>query len=321
MSPSTPQPPEVLLLRPLLPSFDAALSGKFRFVKTWESPLPLHDYLAQRAASIRVLLCSSLQPVPPDVIDRLPALKLIVGSSVGLDHIDLAACRRLGIAVTNAGSVFTDDTADYAVGLLIDVLRHISASDRYVRQGFWPLMGDYPFSSKLSGKRVGIVGLGSIGSAIAKRLEAFGCPILYHSRTMKQSVSYKYFANVCDLASESDILIISCALTDETFHIIDKKVMLALGKHGVIINVGRGPLIDEKELVKCLMQGEIGGAGLDVFENEPVVPEELFKMDNVVLSGHSAVLTPESFHDLLELITANLEAFFSNKPLASPVAL
>ncbi|URE16756.1 Glyoxylate [Musa troglodytarum] len=173
---------------------------------------------------------------------------------------------------------------------------------------------------QLGGKRVGIVGLGSIGSAIAKRLEAFGCPILYHSRTRKPSVSYKYFGNVRDLASESDILIISCALTAETFHIIDKQVMLAVGRRGIIINVGRGALIDEKELVKCLMQGEIAGAGLDVFENEPVVPKELFHMDNVVLSSHKAIATPESLRNLCDLVSANLEAFFSNQPLVSPIS-
>ena len=173
---------------------------------------------------------------------------------------------------------------------------------------------------QLGGKRVGIVGLGSIGSAVARRLGAFGCTILYHSKRKKPSVSYKFFSNVTDLAAESDVLITTCALTDETHHIIDKEVMLALGKDGIIINVGRGALVDEKELVRCLMEGEIGGAGLDVFKNEPVVPQELFHMDNVVLTHHQAVFTPESFDGLLEVVMGNLEAFFSNKPLLTPIS-
>ncbi|XP_077221826.1 glyoxylate/hydroxypyruvate reductase HPR3-like [Tasmannia lanceolata] len=172
---------------------------------------------------------------------------------------------------------------------------------------------------QLGGKRVGIVGLGSIGSEIAKRLEAFGCVISYHSRKKKPSVPFPYVDNVCDLASKSDIIIVCGALTGETFHIINKDVLTALGKEGVIINVGCGALVDEKELVQFLVRKEIGGAGLDVFENEPNVPQGLFGMDNVVLSPHKVVLTPEAFSALLQLTMANLEAFFANKPLFSPV--
>ncbi|KAK2989125.1 hypothetical protein RJ640_027199 [Escallonia rubra] len=172
---------------------------------------------------------------------------------------------------------------------------------------------------QLGGKRVGIVGLGSIGSRIATRLEAFGCVIAYNSRNKKASVPFPYYANVHDLAASSDALIICCALSNETHHIINKDVMAALGKKGVIVNIGRGALVDEKELVQFLVRNEIGGAGLDVFENEPVVPEELYALDNVVLSPHKAVATPESFAAVQEVIIGNLEAFFSNKPLLSQV--
>ena len=172
---------------------------------------------------------------------------------------------------------------------------------------------------QLGGKRVGIVGLGNIGSEVAKRLVAFGCAIAYNSRKKRSSVSFPYYADVCDLAANSDILVICCALTSETHHIINKDVMTALGKEGVIINVGRGSLINEKELVQFLVEGQIRGAGLDVFENEPIVPRELLELDNVVLSPHNAVVTPEAFEALQELAIANLEAFFSNKPLLSPI--
>ncbi|KAJ6833061.1 putative glyoxylate/hydroxypyruvate reductase HPR3 isoform X2 [Iris pallida] len=309
----------VLLLRPLFPSFYSTLSQKFRFLKPWESPLPLGEFLSAHARSVRVILCSGPSPVDAETIRSLPRLELVVATGAGVDHVDMDECRRRGIAVTNAGGVFADDSADYAVGLVIDVLRKVSASDRYVRRGLWPASGDYPLGSKVGGKRVGIVGLGNIGGRVAKRLEAFGCIISYFSRRRKSSVSYKYFSNVRDLAAENDVLIASCALTSETHHIIDREVMSALGKEGIIINIGRGALIDEKELVSCLVKGEIWGAGLDVYENEPLVPEELFQLENVVLSRHVAVLTPDSISDMFQLATGNLEAFFSNRELLSPV--
>ncbi|KAM0942861.1 putative oxidoreductase [Dioscorea sansibarensis] len=331
--------PLVLTLRPLFPAFEASLRQHFRFLQPWESPLPTHEFLSANAISVRALLCSGPAPaIDATTLSCLPGLQCVVATSAGVDHIDMDECRRRGIQVTNAGNVFSDDAADYAIGFLIDVLRRISASDRFVRSGLWPIRGDYPLGFKracrrermqekipgvycwLGGKRVGIIGLGSIGSRVAKRLEAFGCTVLYHSRTTRPSLAYKYFSNVCDLAVESDALIVSCALTRETHHIISKDVLLALGKDGVVINIGRGALIDEKELVKCLREGVIGGAGLDVFEDEPNVPKELFVMDNVVLSHHRAIFTPDSFSGLLQLVIDNLKAFFDGRPLLSPVS-
>ena len=171
----------------------------------------------------------------------------------------------------------------------------------------------------MEGKRVGIVGLGSIGLEVAKRLEAFGCIILYNSRKEKPFVSYPFYSNVVELAANNDALVICCELNDQTCHMINKEVMLALGKKWVLINVRRGAIVDEKVMVWCLVQGEIAGAGLDVFENEPDVPKELFAMDNVVLSPHQASLTSESSKALCELLVSNLEAFFSlNNVVLSP---
>ncbi|KMZ71688.1 hypothetical protein ZOSMA_177G00160 [Zostera marina] len=173
----------------------------------------------------------------------------------------------------------------------------------------------------VGGKRIGILGLGSIGSETARRLEAFGCRISYYSRKKKTSVpsSYTYFSDVCELAAHIDVLVVSCALNSETKHIVNKKVLEALGKQGFVINIGRGMLIDEKELVRCLKNSEIAGAGLDVFENEPFVPPEFYQMDNVVLSPHTSVVTEESISAIGELVRANLEAFFSGKPLLSRI--
>ncbi|XP_072956883.1 glyoxylate/hydroxypyruvate reductase HPR3-like [Typha angustifolia] len=314
---------QILLLRPLFPFLDAALSPIYDFLRSWESPLPLPDFLSSHAARCRVILSSGPNPpaVSVEIISLLPELRLVVATSAGVNHIDLDACRRRGVRVANAGSVFSADVADYAVGMAIDVLRRISAADRYVRRGLWALKGGYPLGSKVGGKRIGIVGLGSIGSEVAKRLEAFGCIIMYNSRSQKPSVPYKYFSNVRDLAVESDVLVLSCSLTAETHHLINRDILLALGKNGVLINIGRGALVDEKELVRCLMEGVIGGAGLDVFENEPHVPKELFHMDNVVLSSHRAVITPESIDDLCEVVIGNLEAFFANRELLTPISL
>ncbi|KAB2088755.1 hypothetical protein ERO13_A03G013000v2 [Gossypium hirsutum] len=300
--------------------FGDHLRSQFHVLDPYESPEPYDSFLARHAPSIRALMTMGPTLVSAEFLDRLPVLELIVATSAGLDHIDLPACRSRGIVVTNASSAFAEDAADCAVGLLIDVLRRISAADRFVRGRMWPVKETYPLGFKLGGKRVGIVGLGSIGSEVAKRLSAFGCTIAYTARNKKQSVPIPFYANVRDLAANSDVLVLCCALTKETYHLVNKDVMVALGKEGVIINVGRGSLINEKELVQCLVGGEIGGAGLDVYENEPNVPKELFGLDNVVLSPHSAPATPESFEAVLQLTVGNLKAFFSNKPLVSVVS-
>ncbi|KAL3743670.1 hypothetical protein ACJRO7_018871 [Eucalyptus globulus] len=278
MEPPLRDLPQLLVINP--PAFfnyGDPFAAKFAVLRAWESPLPLPGFLSAHAQSARALLCSGA-----------------------------ARCRRRGMAVANAGEVFSDDVADEAVGLALAVLRRVSAADRFVRRGLWAEEGDFALGSKLAGKRVGIVGLGSIGLQVAKRLEAFGCPVSYNSRTKKPSVSYPFYANVNSQQTQ-------------THHMIDKSVLLALGKDGILINVCRGAIIDEKELVQSLVRGEIRGAGLDVFENEPNVPEELLSLDNVILSPHVAVFTEESFQDLAELMIANLEAFFSNEPLITLV--
>ncbi|KAK6783230.1 hypothetical protein RDI58_021027 [Solanum bulbocastanum] len=318
------QSPETTNLRLLLvhryPRYGKLFLSKLKTRYRVFDPLEESDpSLPPLSGSVRVMLCLGPTPVTSETLDKYPNLECIVGTSAGYDHFDLAECHRRGIRVTGAGDSFSEDAADFAVGLLIDVLRRVSVADRFVRAGSWPVKGSFPLGSKVGGKRVGIVGLGSIGSRVGKRLEAFGCSIAYTSKRMKRNVSFPFHSNVHDLAINSDILILSCALTKETHHIVGKEVLTALGKEGIVINVGRGALIDEKELVQYLKRGEISGAGLDVYENEPHVPKELFGLDNVVLSPHVAVVTPESFKALEELFTYNLEAFFSNKPLRAQI--
>ncbi|XP_027162213.1 glyoxylate/hydroxypyruvate reductase HPR3 [Coffea eugenioides] len=313
--------PQVLVLGPpsIFRIYEKHLSQKFMLLKPWESPIPLEEFLSIHAQNTTAVLTSSVVAYLSSALRLLPSVRLVVTSSVGPDHIDLKECRRRGISVAYASSVFSADVADLAVGLWVDVLRKISAANCFLKTGLWPVKGDYPLATKLGGKRVGIIGLGRIGQEVAKRLEAFGCKISYQSREKKPSVSYPFYTDVCELASNSDVLIICCALNDQTYHLINREVLQALGRQGVIINAARGAIIDEKALVQFLQEGKIAGAGLDVFEHEPNVPEELLELDNVVFSPHSAVFTEESCKDLYDLVVGNLEAFFSNKPLLSPV--
>ncbi|KAL6650224.1 hypothetical protein ACP70R_009149 [Stipagrostis hirtigluma subsp. patula] len=326
-SPASGEPPilpALLLLRTSDASLAAALRQRFRVLDSFASGQPIPAFLAAAAAATdppraAVVVAGGVVRVDAAFLDAVPSLRCVVNTGTGVDHVDLHECARRGVAVANSGTVYSVDVADHAVGMLIDLLRRVSAAERFVRRGLWPVQGDYPLGSKLGGKRVGIIGLGSIGSLIAKRLQAFGCVIYYNSRRPKDSVSYKYFPNVLDLASESDVLIVACALNKETRHIINKDVLESLGKDGIIINIGRGANIDEPELIKALKEGRIAGAGLDVFENEPKVPAELQSMNNVVLTPHIAVFTWESKSDMCDNTIANLQAFFSGKPLLTPV--
>ncbi|CAN6247869.1 unnamed protein product [Urochloa humidicola] len=313
-APSAEDKPLVLLAQLPFPPFAAVLEGRYRCVLAVDA-----DEVT--AAEARVLLVPGLKVVTAELIDRLPALELVVATSVGVDHVDLDACRRRGLAVTNAGGAFSVDSADYAVGLIVAVLRRVAAADAYVRRGRWATHGDYPLATKVSGKRIGIVGLGRIGSLVARRLAAFGCTVAYNSRSPKPAAPYAFFPTVVGLAAASDVLVLSCALTEETRRVVNREVMEALGERGVLVNVGRGGLVDEPELVRCLREGVIGGAGLDVYDREPHVPPELLEMENVVLSGHRAVLTAESIAAVVDVVAGNLEAFFAGRPLLSPVTL
>ncbi|KAK9056223.1 hypothetical protein SSX86_027313 [Deinandra increscens subsp. villosa] len=309
--------PNVLLLGPpsVFKSYERQFSEKFHFLKPKESSIPLHQFLSNHAGSVKAAFCSASVPITSDILQILPELRFIMTSSAGINHIDLHECRKRGVKVANAGPIFSEDAADMAVGLLIDVLRKVSAANRFVKAGLWQQNGVYPLGLKLGGKRVGIVGLGSIGSDVAKRLNSFGCIISYTSRNKKAHVKFPFCLTIQELAAKSEILVVCCALTDQTHHMIDKNVILALGKNGIIINIARGAIINEKDLLDCLQKGEIGGVGLDVFEHEPDVPEQFFELDNVVMTPHHAVMTEESFRNIYELVVGNLDAFFSNTPL------
>ncbi|KAJ0962575.1 hypothetical protein J5N97_027697 [Dioscorea zingiberensis] len=310
----------VLLTVPMNQYLEEELDSRYNLFRLWETPPESRlDFLRAHAGSIHALVGDTNVVADAETIDALPRLEIVSTFSVGLDKIDLHKCRERGIRVTNTPDVLTDDVADLAIGLAIAVLRRIPQADRYVRCGSWKAKGNYQLTTKFSGKPVGIIGLGRIGMAVAKRAEAFGCSISYHSRSEKPDTNYKYYSNVLDLAANCQVLIVACSLTPETRHIVNREVMDTLGPKGVLVNIGRGQHVDEPELVKALVEGRLGAAAIDVFEQEPLVPEELFGLDNVVISPHAGSDTLETCKAMADLVLQNLEAHSSSKPLLTPV--
>lgn len=307
----------MLMPCPMNTYLEAELSKRYNLFRFWNFP-DRAEFLSQNAGSIRAVVGNAFAGADAALIDALPKLEIVASFSVGLDKIDLGKCKEKGIRVTNTPDVLTDDVADLAIGLMLAVLRRVPQCDQYVRDGLWK-KGDFRLTTRFSGKTVGIIGLGRIGAAIAKRAEAFDCPIAYYSRTKKADSTYTYYPSVVELASNCDILVVACALTAETRHIVNREVMEALGPKGYLINIGRGPHVDEPELVSALAEGRLGGAGLDVYENEPHVPEELCKLDNVVLLPHVGSGTEETRKDMADIVLGNLEAHFSGKPLLTAV--
>ena len=270
------------------------------------------------APRIRAIAASGESKVPRELIAQLPALEMISVFGVGYDGIDVAAARERGIAVTHTPNVLNDEVADLALGLMLAVARRIPEADRYVREGKWP-GGPMPLARKVSGARLGIVGLGRIGAAIARRAAAFDMSIAYTARSEKAGVGYRYFPSAAALAAQVDFLVVITPGGAGTRKLIDAEVLRALGKQGYLINVARGSVVDETALVEALQNGTIAGAGLDVFENEPNVPAELRTMDNVVLTPHVGSATWQTRRAMADLAFGNLEAHFAGKPLLSPV--
>uniref|UniRef100_A0ACD5VC26 Uncharacterized protein n=1 Tax=Avena sativa TaxID=4498 RepID=A0ACD5VC26_AVESA len=294
----------VLLLHPMNAYLEQELDRRFRLIRLWDSPPDARaDFLRSNAPAIRAVVGNAGYNADAALIDALPSLEIVASFSVGIDRVDLAKCRERGIRVTNTPDVLTDDVADLAVGLAIAALRKIPQADRYVRAGLWKSKGDYTLTTRFSGKRVAILGLGRIGLAVAKRAEAFDCSISYHSRSQKPFPKYRFFTNVVDLAANCDVLIVACSLNPETHHIVSREVIDALGPEGVLINIGRGAHVDEPELVSALLEKRLGAAGLDVFEHEPFVPEQLLGLDNVVLVPHVGSDTVETCMAMADLFS------------------
>jgi hydroxypyruvate reductase len=302
---------DILQLVPLRPEVQRELEARYRVHQK--------DKLDDVASIVRGVVTNGHSGPPPEVIDRLTKLEVICSASVGYDGIPVEYARSKGIPVTNTPEVLNDDVADLAIALMIMAARRLVASDAYVRAGRWPKEGEYPLASRASGKTVGIVGMGRIGKEIGKRAAAMNNTIAYHSRRPVADVPYRYYPDLVALAKDSDFLIVIIPSTPQTQKIIGREVIEALGPNGILVNVARGAVVDEDALVSALVSGRLGGAGLDVFVNEPKVPEVLFGMDNVVLQPHVGSATHETRRAMSQLVLDNLDAQFAGRPLLTPI--
>lgn len=297
---------------------ETGLEDLFEVVR-WDrlDPAGQAAFLRARGAEVRAVATGGHIGCPPAVMAALPALGIVAINGVGVDKVDLTEAARRGISVTNTPDVLTADVADLAVGLAIDLLRGIVQSDRFVRDGRWP-SGERPLGRRVSGRHFGIVGLGRIGRATADRLSAFG-PVRYTGRSAKDA-PYGFEPDLLALADWSDVLILTCPANAQTYRLVDGAVLEALGPQGVLVNVARGSVVDEAALVTALDRKLIAGAALDVFENEPHVPDALRGDGNVVLTPHIASATVECRTAMADLVLGNLRAFLAGEALLTPVA-
>ena len=268
----------------------------------------------------RVVVTTARVGVPSELLDAARRLEAIVSYGAGYDNLDLPRLIERGIRVSTTPDVLSAAVADTAVGLLIDVLRGLTEADRFVREGHWRER-PFPFRRDVTGRRVGIVGLGRIGQAIARRLEGFDCQISYHNRRARPEVPYRYARDVRSLAADADALVIAAPGGPQTRHIVDAEVLRALGPDGVLVNIARGSVVDDDALVAALRDGTIGGAALDVFTDEPHVPAELMALSNVVLTPHLGSATVETRAAMAAGVLANLEAFIERGELVTPLDL
>ena len=267
----------------------------------------------------RALVSFGSVGAPAAIMDALPALELIALFSVGYDKVDVDHTRAKGIRVTNTPDVLTDDTADLAVGLLYATVRNIAANDRLVRSGAWARGKSPALSGRVTGSRIGILGLGRIGRAIARRLEPVAGEILYHNRREAADAPYRYVADPIDFARQCDVIMVATSGGPEAARLVEAAMLDALGPEGVLVNISRGSVVDEDALVRALADGRIAGAGLDVFANEPHVPDALLTMDQVVLQPHQGSATRHTRKAMADLVLANLDAWFAGEPLLTPV--
>ncbi len=256
--------------------------------------------------------------VPRSLLAQLPQAKVVSVFGVGYDGVDVGAAIEFGIPVTHTPDVLTDDVADLAMGLVLSVGRAIPQADQFVRAGLWPA-GPIALARKVSGARMGIVGLGRIGKAIAQRAKAFGMSIAYTARSEKPDSGFTFFPSTLELAAHVDFLVAITPGGTGTRHLINAQVLQALGPRGFLINVARGSVVDESALIEALQKGTIAGAGLDVFAHEPQVPEALWRLSNVVLTPHMASATTETRQAMADLAFANMQAGISGQPLRTPV--
>ncbi len=315
---------DVLMAAPLPPLVRAGLEAKFNVARLWEAgdQTSLIASVASQAriiaTGVPILVEGVSRPIDDAFMALFPRLELIANLGVGYDNIDSAAAARRGIVVTNTPDVLTDETADTAMGLLLCAARQLPQADRYLRAGKW-LDQAFPLSSSLRGRTMGIIGLGRIGSAIARRGEAFGLKIAYHGRHRQPDIPYAFHPTLVELARACDILMIATPGGPATRHLVDAPILDALGPNGIVINIARGGVVDERALINALRERRILSAGLDVFADEPNVPPELLAMDHVVLTPHVGSASGPTRDAMAQLVVDNIVSFASGAGPLTPV--
>jgi len=306
----------ILQIGPLTERFNRGLAAEHEVLRFWEEGAD--ELVNQHAQRIDVVVTSGRFGCTAELIERLPNLQAIISFGVGYDAIDVAAARARNIPVSNTPDVLNDCVADLAFGLIIDSARQMSRADRFVRAGEWP-SGGLPLAKQVSGKRLGIVGMGRIGETVAKRSSGFDMQVRYHNRRPVEGSAYGYESNLVQLAQWSDFLVLTCPGGESTRNLINRDVLEALGSKGILINVARGSVVDEPALIEALTEGRLGGAGLDVYAQEPNVPQALIDLPNVVLLPHIGSATEETRLAMEELLLANLRAFLERGELLTAV--
>ena len=304
-----------LQLAPIGPLADALLRDGLSAVRLWEQE---DGWLEAHGAGVALLATSVRRGCDAATIAALPALRAISSWGVGYDTLDVDAAHARGIQVANTPDVLDDCVADLAWGLLIAAARRIPAADRYARAGEWIDLGGFPLTTRVSGKRLGILGLGRIGTAIARRGQGFGMQVRYHGRAPKEA-PYGFEPSLTALAAWSDFLVVACGGGPETRHLVSAQVLAALGPRGILVNIGRGSVVDQGALITALETGTLGGAGLDVLQGEPGVPEALRNRDNVVISPHVGSATIETRQAMEQLVVDNLQAFLREGRVLTPI--
>ena len=308
----------ILMMGPIPARQMTELEENYKVHKLWLASDP-ETKLGEIRQDITGVVSTVWSGVSGKLIKALPNLEIISHFGVGYDNVDVNSAKDQGVVVTNTPDVLTDDTADMGMGLVLAVFRRLVEGDIYVRSGQWARKGPMPLGRSLRGKTMGMIGLGRIGQALAKRAGAFGMTVFYHGPHQKNDFDYKYFSSLSDLAVEADVLVVSCPYNDTTHHMVDGKILKALGKKGVLVNIARGRIVHEQDLVDALENGIIAGAGLDVFENEPDVPSTLSRLDNVVLQPHQGSATHETRAAMAQLVVDNLKLYFEKAEVLTPV--
>lgn len=310
--------PEILIVSPMQQSIYDALEGEFT-IHTYHTAEDRPALLAEVGPRIRGAITNGGVGVKREVLEALPKLEMISSFGVGYDGIDVAFCKERGIKVTYTPDVLNDAMAEITLGLMISLARRLPQADRYTREGLWASKGPFGLTSELTGKTVGIAGLGRVGKAVAERCQAFKMQVVYYGRTKQDFVPYPHYASLVDMARDVDWLVNVMPGGAATAKAFNREVFDALGPDGFFVNVGRGTTADEAELIAALSQKRIAGAALDVFEKEPNVPEALRALDNVVLSPHQGSATTKTRWMMGDLVVRNLKAYFAGAPVLTPL--